>query len=100
MTGKRVRVVVPELIGMEIIPAYRMALIAGVALRGRDPGPPLPLRGVITAQQPGAGTLVWSGDSVTISLQPSPTEGAAPSPAARRPGDHRAHRGRESVDDL
>jgi len=67
----RVRVLVPRLVGMEVVSAYRIALISGVALRGPDPQGVLPLRGVIGDQQPTAGTSVWSGDPVTISLQAS-----------------------------
>ncbi len=100
--GRRVRVVVPKLIGMEIIPAYKTALVAGVGIRGHDPGKPLPLRGVIITQEPGAGTSVWSGDLVTISLQPSTAERVGPSSAhaAVRHREHRARRRQGPVDDL
>jgi len=67
----RVRVLVPRLVGLELAPAYRIALLSGIALCGPDPEQVLPLRGVISNQQPTAGTTVWSGDPVTVSLTPS-----------------------------
>jgi hypothetical protein len=70
---------------MEVVPAYRIALISGVALCGQDPQQVLPLRGVISDQQPTAGTSVWSGDSVTVSLQATTAPVERPRPTRTRP---------------
>lgn len=71
---------------MEIAPAYRIALLSGIALCGQDPDQVLPLRGVINDQQPTAGTPVWSGDPVTISVQNDPAPSTQARPCRTRPG--------------
>ncbi len=81
----RVRVRVRVLIGMQIIPAYRVALISGVAISGPDPDVAPPLHEVIHAQQPAAGTAAWSGDTVTV-FTTAATQPENSSPA--RPGQH------------
>lgn len=73
---------VPSLVGVEVIVAYKIALIAGVAIVGPNPDLPLPLRGVIGAQSPVAGTAVWSADEVTVLLRPTPDR----APTSAHPG--------------
>jgi beta-lactam-binding protein with PASTA domain len=65
MTGPE-HVLVPALVGLDIADAHELALTARVAVVGEDPDVPLPLSGVVTAQEPGAGTQVYPGDPVMI----------------------------------
>lgn len=67
MTGPE-HVLVPALVGLDIADAHELALTARVAVVGEDPDVPLPLSGVVTAQQPGAGTQVLPGDPVMIEV--------------------------------
>ncbi len=85
MVGQdRVRVLVPRLVGMEVVAAYRTALISGVDLCGPDPEQVLPLRAVISDQQPTAGTSAWSGDPDPLSeALPRPGDLLHPPPARR-----------------
>lgn len=59
-------VLVPALVGLDIADAHELALAARVAVVSEDPDVSLPLSGVVSAQQPGAGTQVLPGDPVTV----------------------------------
>ena len=95
------RVVVPDVVGLDVRQAGRVAQEAGVALAQPDPdGPPLgaltwPGEHVVTAQSPGAGTVVRRWDSVVVRVTAA-DDGTAgdreprrPPPRAR-PGDARS----------
>jgi hypothetical protein len=82
-------VVVPDLVGLAVEEARRVATEAGVVAASGDPdGPPLaaltwPGRFVVTAQQPPPGTSALRWDSVVVVVRPD--EGGAGDREPRRP---------------
>ncbi|OZM77245.1 PASTA domain-containing protein [Pseudonocardia sp. MH-G8] len=59
-------VLVPAMIGLDIVDAQALALAARVVTVTEDPDLPPPLSGVVVDQQPAAGTQVFPGEPVTI----------------------------------
>jgi hypothetical protein len=55
--------------------AHELAFAARVVAVAADPDDPLPVTGVVTAQQPGAGARVAPADPVAIAVDPSPGGG-------------------------
>ena len=88
--GRRDLVVVPDVVGLEVRRAYRVAAEAGVALAQPDPdGPPLgalawPGEYVVTAQSPAAGAVLPRWDSVVV-LFTGADDGTAGDWGPRRP---------------
>jgi beta-lactam-binding protein with PASTA domain len=70
---------VPSFVGMNVVAAYRTALLAGVTIVDHDPAAVLGLSGVICRQRPAAGSVIGPGDDVALWLQ-------------RRTDDPRGHR--------
>jgi uncharacterized membrane protein YgcG len=64
------KVLVPALIGLEVSDAHDLAFTARVVAVAADPAIPLPTAGVVTAQQPSAGTRVDPADTVAIAVEP------------------------------
>jgi beta-lactam-binding protein with PASTA domain len=69
------KVLVPALVGLEVGDAHQLAFEARVVVVGPDPATPLPVAGVVTAQQPGAGTRVEPAHQVVVMVDPGPDEG-------------------------
>ncbi|WP_198588162.1 hypothetical protein [Geodermatophilus chilensis] len=85
-------VVVPDVVGLEVGRAHRVAQAAGVALAPPDPdGPPLgaltwPGEYVVTAQTPVGGSVVHRWDSVVVRFVAA--GGTAGGDEPRRPPPH------------
>lgn len=59
-------VLVPAMVGLDIVDAQAVALAARIVTVSEDPDTPPPLSGVVIDQHPTAGTQVLPGDPVTI----------------------------------
>jgi hypothetical protein len=87
---RRERVVVPDVVALEVRRAARVAQAAGVALAQPDPdGPPLgaltwPGEYVVTAQSPATGSVVRRWDSVVVRFAAA-DDGRAGDREPRRP---------------
>ena len=85
----RAEVVVPDLVGLPVEEARRVATEAGVVPAAADPdGPPLaaltwPGRYVVTAQDPEPGAVLLRWDSVVVDVRPD--DGGAGDREPRRP---------------
>jgi beta-lactam-binding protein with PASTA domain len=77
-TGDDRLVRVPSLCGVDIVVAHRLALAAGVGLRGPRSDSPLPLSGVVRAQDPPVGSVLGAGDDVTLWIDPYPVPNPEP----------------------
>ncbi|HYH30618.1 MAG TPA: PASTA domain-containing protein [Pseudonocardia sp.] len=69
------KVLVPALIGLEVGDAHELAFAARVVAVAADPATPLPTAGVVTAQEPSAGTRVDPAHAVAIAVDPGPDDG-------------------------
>ncbi len=67
--AERPEVSVPSFVGMNVVAAYRMALLAGVTIVDHDPAAVLGLSGVISRQRPAAGSVIGPDDDVALWLQ-------------------------------
>lgn len=61
---------VPALVGLPIGAAHELAFEVGVVVVSGDPEDPLPASGVVTAQQPLAGTSLPAAGSVAVLVDP------------------------------
>jgi hypothetical protein len=59
-------VLVPALVGLDVVDAQALAVAARVVTTTDDPDTPPRLTGTVVAQKPMAGTQVHPGDTVTI----------------------------------
>jgi hypothetical protein len=66
------KVLVPALVGLEVGDAHELAFSARVVAVAADPAIPLPVAGIVTAQEPGAGTRVDPADPVVIAVSSGP----------------------------
>jgi hypothetical protein len=69
------KVLVPALVGLEVGDAHELAFAARVVAVTADPATPLPAAGVVTAQEPGAGTRVDPAATVAIAVDAGPGGG-------------------------
>ncbi|WP_170231537.1 PASTA domain-containing protein [Pseudonocardia kunmingensis] len=69
------KVLVPALIGLEVGDAHELAFAARVVAVAADPATPLPTAGVVTAQDPSAGTRVDPAATVAIAVDAGPADG-------------------------
>jgi hypothetical protein len=83
------KVLVPALVGLEVGDAHELAFAARVVAVAADPASPLPTAGVVTAQEPGAGTRVAPADAIAITVDPGPAGGPGEGP---EDGGSRRHR--------
>lgn len=67
---KQEKVLVPALVGLDVGDAHELAFTARVVAVAAGPDDPLPVSGVVTAQQPEAGTRVAPADAVAIAVDP------------------------------
>ena len=86
-------ILVPAMVGLDIIDAQAVALAARVVTVTEDPNTPPPLSGTVIAQRPTAGTQVLPGDTVTIWVKdggggfgPKPLDPNPLQPARIKPG--------------
>ncbi|MGH3585840.1 MAG: hypothetical protein ACRDQ0_05915 [Pseudonocardia sp.] len=66
------KVLVPALVGLEVGDAHELAFTARVVVVAPDPAVPLPTAGVVTAQQPSAGTRVEPAHPIVVAVDPGP----------------------------
>jgi hypothetical protein len=69
------KVLVPALVGLEVGDAHELAFSARVVAVAADPTVPLPVAGIVTAQEPSAGTRVDPADPVVIAVSSGPGGG-------------------------
>jgi beta-lactam-binding protein with PASTA domain len=68
------KVLVPALVGLEVGDAHQLAFEARVVVVGPDPATPLPVAGVVIAQEPTAGTRVEPAHQVVIAVDTGPDD--------------------------
>lgn len=59
-------VLVPALVGLGLSDAHALALDARLVIASADPARPLPVSGVVTAQEPAAGLKAAPADTVLV----------------------------------
>ena len=74
-------VLVPALVGLDLADAHELAMTAGVVLVSADPDG-MPTTGVVSAQDPMAGTQVDPADSVAVLVERRGRGGGVAEPPA------------------
>jgi beta-lactam-binding protein with PASTA domain len=80
-------VLVPAMVGLDVIDAQALALAARIVTVTEDPDTPPPQHGTVIAQRPTAGTQVLPGDPVMIWVDESDDDGGGGGGSAPRPVD-------------